>query len=128
MTSQEEQLLPQHVAIIMDGNNRFAQKNQMQKGDGHREGKNTLDPIVEHCKHVGVKALTVFAFSSENWNRPQYEVDLLMKLLEETIHEQLPRMEKFNIALRFIGDRSRLSDHLSDLMEYKNKKQPPLIP
>ena len=75
----------------------------MQKGDGHREGKNVLDPIVEHCVKTGVRALTVFAFSSENWNRPQYEVDLLMKLLEETIHEQIPRMKKFNIALRFIG-------------------------
>ncbi|WDZ52737.1 polyprenyl diphosphate synthase [Acinetobacter vivianii] len=122
MTSQEEQLLPQHVAIIMDGNNRFAKKNQMQKGDGHREGKNVLDPIVEHCKKVGIRALTVFAFSSENWNRPQYEVDLLMKLLEETIHEQLPRMEKFNIALRFIGDRSRLSNELRDLMQYAEQK------
>ncbi|MDH0030217.1 MULTISPECIES: polyprenyl diphosphate synthase [unclassified Acinetobacter] len=122
MTSQEEQLLPQHVAIIMDGNNRFAKKNQMQKGDGHREGKNILDPIVEHCKHVGVKALTVFAFSSENWKRPQYEVDLLMKLLEETIHEQLPRMEKFNISLRFIGDRSKLSSELRDLMQYAEQK------
>ncbi|MCY6411096.1 polyprenyl diphosphate synthase [Acinetobacter sp. VNH17] len=122
MTSQEEQLLPQHVAIIMDGNNRFAKKNQMQKGDGHREGKNILDPIVEHCKHVGVKALTVFAFSSENWKRPQYEVDLLMKLLEETIHEQLPRMEKFNISLRFIGDRTKLSSELRDLMQYAEQK------
>lgn len=94
----------------------------MQKGDGHREGKNVLDPIVEHCKKVGVRALTVFAFSSENWNRPQYEVDLLMQLLEETIHEQLPRMEKFNIALRFIGDRSRLSTKLRALMEYAEQK------
>ncbi len=122
MTSQEEQLLPQHVAIIMDGNNRFAKKMQMQKGDGHREGKNTLDPIVEHCKSVGVKALTVFAFSSENWNRPKYEVDLLMKLLEETIHEQLPRMEKFNISLRFIGDRTKLCSELRDLMQYAEQK------
>ena len=122
MTSQEEQLVPQHVAIIMDGNNRFAQKNQMQKGDGHREGKNTLDPIVEHCKDVGVSALTVFAFSSENWNRPQFEVDLLMRLLEETIHEQLPRMAQFNIALRFIGDRSRLSTELRELMQYAEQQ------
>ena len=122
MTLQEDQLLPQHVAIIMDGNNRFAKKNQMQKGDGHREGKNILDPIVEHCKHVGVKALTVFAFSSENWKRPQYEVDLLMKLLEETIHEQLPRMEKFNISLRFIGDRTKLCSELRDLMQYAEQK------
>ena len=122
MTLQEEPLLPKHVAIIMDGNNRFAKKNKLQNGDGHREGKNVLDPIVEHCKRVGVQALTVFAFSSENWNRPQFEVDLLMKLLEDTIHEQLPRMEKFNIALRFIGDRSKLSNELKDLMLYAEQK------
>ena len=122
MTSSEEQIIPRHVAIIMDGNNRFAQKKLMQKGDGHREGKNNLDPIVEHCKEVGVRALTVFAFSSENWKRPQFEVDLLMHLLEETIHEQLPRMEQFNIALRFIGDRSRLSKQLYDLMDYAEQK------
>ena len=122
MTSSEEHHPPQHVAIIMDGNNRFAKKKQMQKGDGHREGKNVLDPVVEHCKRSGVRALTVFAFSSENWNRPQYEVDLLMQLLKETIYEQLPRMEKFNIALRFIGDRSRLSEELRDLMQDAEQK------
>lgn len=114
--SEESSRLPKHVAIIMDGNNRFAKKNQMQKGEGHREGKSVLDPIVEHCRKRKIQALTVFAFSSENWNRPQYEVDLLMKLLEDTIHEQLPRMQKFNIALRFIGDRSRLSPELQALM------------
>ena len=123
MTSSEDcKNLPEHVAIIMDGNNRFAKKNQMQKGDGHREGKNVLDPIVEHCRKVGVKALTVFAFSSENWNRPQFEVDLLMRLLEETIHEQLPRMEKFNIALRFIGDRAPLPEHLRALMLHAEER------
>ena len=122
MTSFEEPNLPQHVAIIMDGNNSFAKKNQMQKGDGHREGKTVLDPIVEHCKKVGVKALTVFAFSSENWNRPQFEVDLLMQLLTDTIHEQLPRMEKFNIALRFIGDRDRLSSELRELMLHAEQR------
>ena len=122
MTSSEEHHPPQHVAIMMDGNNRFAKKKQMQKGDGHREGKNVLDPVVEHCKRSGVRALTVFAFSSENWNRPQYEVDLLMQLLKETIYEQLPRMEKFNIALRFIGDRSRLSEELRDLMQEAEQK------
>ena len=114
--SEENSLLPKHVAIIMDGNNRFAKKMQMQQGAGHREGKNVLDPIVEPCRKNQIQALTVFAFSSENWNRPQFEVDLLMKLLQETIQEQLPRMEKFNIALRFIGDRSRLPAHLCELM------------
>jgi undecaprenyl diphosphate synthase len=73
MTLQEDQLLPQHVAIIMDGNNRFAKKMQMQKGDGHREGKNVLIRLLSIVK-VGVQALTVFAFSSENWNRPQLKL------------------------------------------------------
>ncbi len=122
MTSSEDKHLPQHVAIIMDGNNRYAKKYHMQKGEGHREGKEILDPIVDHCILRGIPALTVFAFSSENWNRPQFEVDLLMALLEETIHEQLPRMEQFNIALRFIGDRSRLSSKLRELMTYAEER------
>ena len=121
-TSEDTTHLPKHVAIIMDGNNRFAKKMQMQKGAGHRKGKNVLDPIVEHCRKRKIQALTVFAFSSENWNRPQYEVDLLMNLLEETIHEQIPRMEKFEIALRFIGDRSRLSPHLCELMLHAEQR------
>ncbi|OTG82502.1 di-trans,poly-cis-decaprenylcistransferase [Acinetobacter sp. ANC 4558] len=113
---EDNQHLPKHVAIIMDGNNRFAKKNQMPKGDGHREGKNVLDPIVEFCRTKHIQALTVFAFSSENWNRSEYEVKLLMQLLEDAIIEQIPRMEKYNIALRFIGDRSKLSTHLQTLM------------
>ncbi|WP_163124334.1 polyprenyl diphosphate synthase [Acinetobacter portensis] len=117
MTQVEDCLyLPKHVAVIMDGNNRFAKKNQLDTGSGHREGKNVLDPIVEHCRKRKIEALTVFAFSSENWNRPQFEVDLLMQLLEDTILEQIPRMEEFNIALRFIGDRTLLSSKLRDLM------------
>ena len=120
--SEESSRLPKHVAIIMDGNNRFAKKNLMQKGEGHRSGKDVLDPIVEHCRQANIQALTVFAFSSENWKRPQFEVDLLMKLLEETIHEQLPRMEKFNISLRFIGDRSRLSPELRALMLHAEER------
>ena len=120
--SEENSSLPKHVAIIMDGNNRFAKKNLMQKGEGHRSGKEILDPSVEHCRQANIQALTVFAFSSENWKRPQFEVDLLMKLLEETIHEQLPRMEKFNISLRFIGDRSRLSPELRALMLHAEER------
>ncbi len=116
MNLDSKSVLPQHVAIIMDGNNRFAKKYAMPKGQGHREGKTSLDPLVEHCSRIGIKALTVFAFSSENWNRPQAEVALLMQLLEEAIKEQLPRMHKNKIALRFIGDRQRLSAKIQDLM------------
>lgn len=108
--------LPKHVAIIMDGNNRYGKRNQLATGDGHRAGKDQLDPLVKHCREIGVQALTVFAFSSENWNRPAQEVALLMQLLEDTILEQKPRMKKYQIALRFIGDRSKLSSHLQQLM------------
>ena len=106
----------------MDGNNRYGKKNQLGTGEGHRAGKDQLDPIVEHCRELGVKALTVFAFSSENWNRPDKEVALLMHLLEEAIHEQIPRMEKYDIALRFIGDRTKLSQRLQDLMADAERK------
>lgn len=116
------QHLPAHVAIIMDGNNRYGKKNRLAIGDGHRAGKDQLDPLVEHCRELGIKALTVFAFSSENWSRPSQEVSLLMQLLEEAINEQIPRMEKYEIALRFIGDRSKLSLELQQLMAEAEQK------
>lgn len=124
MTTQAQATtqLPQHIAIIMDGNNRYAKAHGMAKGQGHFAGKQSLDPIVEHCRKIGIRALTVFAFSSENWNRPPAEVELLMKLLEEAIHEQLPRMQQFEIAMRFIGDRSRLSPQLQQLMADAEQK------
>ena len=109
-------LLPQHIAIIMDGNNRYGKAHGLGKGEGHIAGKDALDPIVEYCREVGVQVLTVFAFSSENWQRPAAEVTLLMHLLMLTINEQLPRMQAHHIRLRFIGDRSQLSDDLQHLM------------
>ncbi|WP_268993021.1 polyprenyl diphosphate synthase [Psychrobacter sp. I-STPA10] len=108
--------IPKHIAIIMDGNNRYATARAMPKGQGHVMGKDALDPIVEYCLQVGIKVLTVFAFSSENWQRPAEEVALLMRLLTATIYEQMPRMHKYHIRLRFIGDRSQLAEDLRDLM------------
>jgi undecaprenyl diphosphate synthase len=108
--------LPQHVAIIMDGNNRYARRQGLGQGAGHRAGKDNLDPIVEQASRLGLRALTVFAFSSENWRRPPDEVALLMQLFADTIREQIPRMKKHDIALRFIGDRSTMSPQLQALM------------
>ena len=85
-------VLPHHIAIIMDGNNRYGKANKLGKGQGHIAGKNALDPLVEYCVDVGIEVLTVFAFSSENWQRPPSEVALLMQLLASTINEQMPRM------------------------------------
>lgn len=108
--------LPHHIAIIMDGNNRYGKAQGLDRGAGHIAGKDALDPIVEYCREIGIEVLTVFAFSSENWQRPPSEVALLMKLLALTINEQLPRMQKYKIRLRFIGDRSLLSEDLRLLM------------
>ena len=109
-------VLPQHIAVIMDGNNRYGKAQGLGKGEGHIEGKRALDPIVEHCLASGVKVLTVFAFSSENWQRPEHEVNLLMQLLSLTIDEQMPRMRKHRIRLRFIGERTQLDDALQAKM------------
>ncbi|SPX85054.1 Undecaprenyl pyrophosphate synthase [Moraxella ovis] len=109
-------ITPKHIAIIMDGNNRYGKSQNLATGQGHVKGKDALDPIVEHCLQRGVQVLTVFAFSSENWARPKAEVDLLMDLLAQTIHEQMPRMHKYRIRLKFIGEREHLSDKLATLM------------
>lgn len=109
-------IIPRHIAIIMDGNNRYGKANALGRGEGHVAGKDALDPIVEYCLDTGVQVLTVFAFSSENWQRPPAEVALLMRLLASTIHEQMPRMNKYRIRLRFIGDRSQLDADLQALM------------
>lgn len=108
--------LPKHIAIIMDGNNRFAKAHDMPKGQGHVAGKDALDPIVKQCLDLGVEVLTVFAFSSENWQRPANEVALLMRLLEQSIHEQIPKMNEYQVRLRFIGERFLLSNELQALM------------
>lgn len=114
--------IPKHVAIIMDGNNRYGKLHGLPMGAGHSAGKEALDPIVEHCLARGVQVLTVYAFSSENWSRPKAEVALLMELLATTIHEQMPRMNKYQIRLRFIGDRSQLSRALQELMAQAEAK------
>lgn len=116
LTSLGSTIVPRHIAIIMDGNNRYGKANALGRGEGHIAGKDALDPIVEYCLDTGIEMLTVFAFSSENWQRPPSEVALLMRLLTSTIHEQMPRMNKYRIRLRFIGDRSQLDDDLQTLM------------
>ncbi|QOD13411.1 di-trans,poly-cis-decaprenylcistransferase [Psychrobacter sp. 28M-43] len=115
-------ILPRHIAIIMDGNNRYGKANDLGHGQGHVAGKDALDPIVDYCVNTGIEVLTVFAFSSENWQRPPSEVALLMQLLISTIHEQMPRMNEYRIRLRFIGDRSQLSESLQTLMADAEEK------
>ena len=101
--------VPQHVAIVMDGNGRWAKKRFMPRLAGHREGLEALKRCVRACAQRGVKILTVFSFSSENWNRPADEVSGLMDLLLKAVTKEVPELHAQGIQLHFVGERSALS-------------------
>ncbi|MCC8071893.1 MAG: isoprenyl transferase [Bacteroidales bacterium] len=100
--------IPQHVAIIMDGNGRWARQQNLPRSDGHAEGVNTVRKITEIASEVGVKYLTLYTFSTENWNRPQEEIDMLMHLMVMAIERETPDLIKNNVRLTTIGDTSRM--------------------
>jgi undecaprenyl diphosphate synthase len=100
--------LPRHVAVIMDGNGRWAQRRALPRHLGHRAGAKAVRATVEGCARRGVEALTIFAFSSENWQRPQEEVTRLMELFVESIDKEVDELHRNGIRVRFIGDLSRL--------------------
>lgn len=102
--------LPRHVAIIMDGNGRWAKSRGMDRSAGHVEGVNTVRRITEIASELGVGYLTLYAFSTENWNRPQAEVDALMHLIVVAIERETPDLIKNNVRLTMIGDLDRLTD------------------
>jgi undecaprenyl diphosphate synthase len=107
---------PRHIAIIMDGNGRWAQKRFMPRAFGHQAGVKAVRKIVEYCANQKIEVLTLFAFSSENWRRPQEEVSLLMSLFLATLQSEINKLDRNNIRLRFIGDRSAFSDSLQKKM------------
>ncbi|HHV51609.1 MAG TPA: isoprenyl transferase [Clostridiales bacterium] len=108
--------LPVHIGIIMDGNGRWAQKRSLPRQAGHRRGAQTFREITRYCEKIGIKYLTVYAFSTENWRRPKPEVDGLMKLFKEYLEESLTDFRNENIRTRFIGDISALSPDIRELM------------
>lgn len=100
--------LPKHIAIIMDGNGRWAKKRGLTRNFGHKEGANTIKKIAAYCDDIGIKYLTVFAFSTENWARPKSEVDTLMSLLFEYLKNAEKEMGGRNISIKVIGDKEGL--------------------
>src|SRR6218665_3899073 len=104
--------LPRHVAIIMDGNNRWAKKRGRPGHEGHKAGEAAVHQIVEHSARLGIDVLTVFAFSSENWRRPEEEVSALMGLFLQALAKKVPELHANGIRLRFIGDLDRFSPEL----------------
>lgn len=107
---------PNHIAIIMDGNGRWAQKRFMPRAFGHQAGVKTVRTIVEYCAIQKVEVLTLFAFSSENWRRPEQEVSLLMGLFMKTLQREIDKLHNNNIRLRFIGDRTAFAPQLQEKM------------
>jgi len=102
--------IPRHIAIIMDGNGRWANARGLPRAAGHRAGAESVREAVETCRQLGVEYLTLYAFSSENWSRPQKEINALMKLLERFLSDKLPEMLKQNVRLHTIGQIDRLPD------------------
>lgn len=110
-------ILPEHIGIIMDGNGRWAKKRGLPRSAGHTAGAQTFRKIARYCSDIGIKYLTVYAFSTENWRRPTDEVSALMRLFKDYMRESLEDFREDSIILRFIGDRSAFSDELLELMD-----------
>lgn len=115
--SVEADFLPRHVAIIMDGNGRWAKAHSQPRHAGHRAGVKATRVIVEAAAKRGIKALTLFAFSSENWSRPVEEVSSLMSLFFEVLQREIDVLHKNGIRVRFVGARDQLSDRLRTRLE-----------
>ncbi|MBO4871739.1 MAG: isoprenyl transferase [Muribaculaceae bacterium] len=109
--------IPKHVAIIMDGNGRWAKEQGKERSFGHENGVNTVRQITEIASELGVKYLTLYTFSTENWNRPQQEVDLLMHLVVTAIEQQTPDLIRNNVSLTVIGDTQRMPQFARERLE-----------
>jgi len=121
MTTYKEKLdktrLPRHVAIIMDGNGRWAKERGYDRIFGHQNGVTSVREVTEAAAEIGIEYLTLYAFSTENWSRPQSEVDALMELLIDTIEKETPTLNKNNVRLMAIGDLSRLPGNAGEKLQ-----------
>ncbi|MEM8677177.1 MAG: isoprenyl transferase [Cyanobacteria bacterium P01_G01_bin.67] len=109
--------LPQHVAVIMDGNGRWAKQRGLPRIEGHRRGATALKEMLRFCKDLGIKTLTAYAFSTENWSRPIGEVNFLMTLFEQLLRKELKEMEEEEVCINFIGDLNPLPQSLQQEMQ-----------
>ncbi|MCR5083517.1 MAG: isoprenyl transferase [Parasporobacterium sp.] len=117
----EEMKIPKHLAIIMDGNGRWAKKRKMPRTYGHAAGAKVVEQICEDAKNLGIEYLTVYAFSTENWKRPEAEVKKIMSLIREYLKKQEKKMMKENMAFSVIGDRSRLDADIIETIDRVEK-------
>ncbi len=112
----------QHIAVIMDGNRRWAKLHNLPSAFGHKKGVDSLKKVVRACDDFGIKYLTVYAFSTENWHRTKEEVSFLMDLLAKTLGDELDELHQNNVVIRFLGDISQLSKKLQDVVSNAEEK------
>ena len=117
MTTLDPTRLPRHLAIIMDGNGRWAEQRLLKRIIGHHRGAETVQMVVEEANNLGIRYLTLFAFSSENWSRPKSEVLALMTLLKKYVRNELRRMLKNNIRFNIIGNRCDLPEEVNQILD-----------
>ena len=113
----KDECIPSHIAIIMDGNGRWAKKRAMPRIKGHHEGMNTVKKITRYASKLGVKVLTLYAFSTENWKRPKTEVEFLMNLPGQFLNSFLPELMELNIRVEMIGDKTVLPIHTQKALD-----------
>ena len=116
MESEPAPRIPRHIAIVMDGNGRWAERRRRPRSFGHREGQKAVRAAVEFCRRRGVEALTLFAFSSENWNRPESEVGALMQLFLRALDREVDELHENQVRIAFVGDLSAFSPELRERM------------
>ena len=114
--------LPKHIAIIMDGNGRWAKERGLKRTAGHEEGAKVVRDITKHCNTLGVKYLTLYAFSTENWSRPKLEVEFLMKLLDRYLKNELSVYLENDVRFKVIGDISKFSASLQERIAYTQER------
>ena len=117
-----ENLMPNHIAIIMDGNRRWAKKRSLPVKLGHKQGAETLKKVVRHANNIGIKYITVYAFSTENWKRSEEEVSALMNLLESYLDEFSKEADTENIVIKVLGSMKELSPNLQQSIEKTIKR------
>ena len=122
LSAKAQELLPRHVAVIMDGNGRWAKEQGLPRVEGHRRGAASAKMITRVASDLGIRYLTLYTFSMENWNRPKSEVDAIMRYLEFYLKKETPELEKHNVRLEVIGQIHRLPEKVQTQIE-KSKKQ-----
>ena len=122
MNLVSSEIIPNHIAIIMDGNGRWAKERGLKRTAGHEEGAKVVREITAHCSKIGVKYLTLYAFSTENWTRPKLEVEFLMKLLERYFQNELSVYLENNVRFKAIGDLTKFSKKLQTIISDVEKK------